>query len=107
MAMQIKQLQIIIEIQKQKIKELKQQNKLLEDDLINSLKLKSQSIKERDEALTEKKNHESFFIKDFASLISCSAFKVDFIAINVPPIFKNGMVYGSIVLSSATALDVA
>ena len=66
---EIKQLQIIIEKQKEKIKELKQQNKLLEDDLINSLKLKSQSIKERDEALTEKKNHESFFIKDLDEMI--------------------------------------
>ena len=66
---EIKQLQIIIEKQKEKIKELKQQNKLLEDDLINSLKIKSQSIKERDEALTEKKNHESFFIKDLDEMI--------------------------------------
>ena len=66
---EIKQLQIIIEKQKEKIKELKQQNKLLEDDLINSLKIKSQSIKERDEALTEKKNHESFFIKDLDDMI--------------------------------------
>ena len=66
---EIKQLQIIIEKQKEKIKELKQQNKLLEDDLINSLKIKSQSIKERDEALTEKKNHESFFIKDIDEMI--------------------------------------
>ena len=66
---EIKQLQIIIEKQKEKIKELKQKNKLLEDDLINSLKIKSQSIKERDEALTEKKNHESFFIKDLDEMI--------------------------------------
>ena len=66
---EIKQLQIIIEKQKEKIKELKQQNKLLENDLINSLKIKSQSIKERDEALTEKKNHESFFIKDLDEMI--------------------------------------
>ena len=66
---EIKQLQLIIEKQREKIKELKTQNKILEDDLFNSIKIKSQSIKERDDALVEKKNHENFFIKDLDEMI--------------------------------------
>ena len=66
---EIKQLQLIIEKQREKIKELKTQNKILEDDLFNSIKIKSQSIKERDDALAEKKNHENFFIKDLDEMI--------------------------------------
>ena len=66
---EIKQLQLIIEKQREKIKELKTQNKILEDDLFNSIKIKSQSIKERDDALVEKKKHENFFIKDLDEMI--------------------------------------
>ena len=66
---EIKQLQLIIEKQREKIKESKTQNKILEDDLFNSIKIKSQSIKERDDALVEKKNHENFFIKDLDEMI--------------------------------------
>ena len=66
---EIKQLQLIIEKQREKNKELKTQNKILEDDLFNSIKIKSQSIKERDDALVEKKNHENFFIKDLDEMI--------------------------------------
>ena len=66
---EIKQLQLIIEKQREKIKELRTQNKILEDDLFNSIKIKSQSIKERDDALVEKKNHENFFIKDLDEMI--------------------------------------
>jgi len=66
---EIKQLQMIIEKQKDKIKELKEENKILENDLINSIKMKNQSLKERDDALTEKKNQENFFIKDLDDMI--------------------------------------
>ena len=66
---EIKQLQYIIEKQRDKIKELKEENKLLENDLINSIKIKNISIKERDEALDEKKNMERFFIKDLDEMI--------------------------------------
>jgi chromosome segregation ATPase len=64
-----KQLQFIIEKQKDKIKELKDGNKILENELINSIKLKNQSIKERDEALNEKKIQEKFFVKDIDGMI--------------------------------------
>ena len=66
---EIKQLQFIIEKQKDKIKELKDGNKILENELINSIKLKNQSIKERDEALNEKKIQEKFFVKDIDGMI--------------------------------------
>ena len=66
---EIKQLQMIIEKQRDKIKELKEENKILENDLINSIKIKNQSLKERDEALNEKKNQENFFIKDLDDMI--------------------------------------
>ena len=66
---EIKQLQMIIEKQKDKIKELKEENKILENDLINSIKMKNQSLKVRDDALTEKKNQENFFIKDLDDMI--------------------------------------
>jgi chromosome segregation ATPase len=66
---EIKQLQFIIEKQKDKIKELKDANKILENELINSIKLKNQSIKERDEALNEKKIQEKFFVKDIDGML--------------------------------------
>jgi chromosome segregation ATPase len=66
---EIKQLQFIIEKQKDKIKELKDGNKILENELINSIKLKNQSIKERDEALNEKKIQEKFFVKDIDGML--------------------------------------
>ena len=66
---EIKQLQSIIEKQKDKIKELKEGNKMLENELINSIRLKNQSIKERDEALNDKKSQEKMFIKDIDEMI--------------------------------------
>ena len=66
---EIKQLQSIIEKQKDKIKELKEGNKMLENELINSITLKNQSIKERDEALNDKKSQEKMFIKDIDEMI--------------------------------------
>ena len=66
---EIKQLQMIIEKQKEKIKELKDENKLLENDLINSIRIKNQCLKERDEALADKKNQENFFTKDLDDMI--------------------------------------
>ena len=66
---EIKQLQSIIEKQKDKIKELKEGNKMLENELINSIRLKNQSIKERDEALNDKKSQEKLFIKDIDEMI--------------------------------------
>ena len=66
---EIKQLQSIIEKQKDKIKELKEGNKMLENELINSIRLKNQSIKERDEALNDKKCQEKMFIKDIDEMI--------------------------------------
>ena len=66
---EIKQLQSIIEKQKDKIKELKEGNKMLENELINSIRLKNQSIKERDEALNDKKAQEKMFIKDLDEMI--------------------------------------
>jgi hypothetical protein len=66
---EIKQLQSIIEKQKDKIKELKEGNKMLENELINSIRLKNQSIKERDEALNDKKAQEKMFIKDIDEMI--------------------------------------
>ena len=66
---EINQLQSIIEKQKEKIRELKEGNKMLENELINSIKLKNQSIKERDEALNDKKTQEKAFIKDLDEMI--------------------------------------
>ena len=66
---EIKQLQLIIEKQKEKIKELKEGNKILESELINTIKLKNQSLKERDEALDEKKEQEKFYVKDIDEMI--------------------------------------
>jgi len=66
---EIKQLQLIIEKQKEKIKELKEGNKILENELNNTIQLKNQSIKERDEALNEKKEQERFYTKDIDEMI--------------------------------------
>ena len=66
---EINQLQLIIEKQKEKIRELKDVNRMLENELINSIKLKNQSLKERDEALDEKKAQEKAFIKDLDEMI--------------------------------------
>ena len=54
---QIKRLQSIIEKQKNKIKELKEGNDILEKELIDCIKLKEQSLSERNEALAEKKTN--------------------------------------------------
>ena len=66
---EINQLQLIIEKQKEKIRELKDVNRMLENELINSFKLKNQSLKERDEALDDKKAQEKAFIKDLDEMI--------------------------------------
>ena len=66
---EINQLQLIIEKQKEKIRELKDVNRMLENELINSIKLKNQSLKERDEALDDKKAQEKAFIKDLDEMI--------------------------------------
>ena len=66
---EINQLQSIIEKQKEKIRELKDINRMLENELINSIKLKNQSIKERDEALDDKKAQEKALIKDLDEMI--------------------------------------
>ena len=66
---EIKQLQNIIEQQKNKIKELKEGNNILENELINYIKIKEQSIAERNEALAEKKRQENFYIKDIDEMI--------------------------------------
>ena len=66
---EINQLQLIIEKQKEKIRELKDVNRMLENELINSIKLKNQSLKERDEALDDKKAQEKSFIKDLDEMI--------------------------------------
>ena len=66
---EINQLQSIIEKQKEKIRELKDINRMLENELINSIKLKNQSLKERDEALDDKKAQEKAFIKDLDEMI--------------------------------------
>ena len=42
---------------------------MLENELINSIKLKNQSLKERDEALDDKKAQEKAFIKDLDEMI--------------------------------------
>ena len=66
---EIKQLQSIIEKQKNKIKELKEGNDILEKELIDCIKLKEQSLSERNEALAEKKRQENFFVKDIDDMI--------------------------------------
>ena len=66
---EINQLQLIIQKQKEKIRELKDVNRMLENELINSIKLKNQSLKERDEALDDKKAQEKAFIKDLDEMI--------------------------------------
>ena len=66
---EINQLQLIIEKQKEKIRELKDVNRMLENESINSIKLKNQSLKERDEALDDKKAQEKSFIKDLDEMI--------------------------------------
>ena len=66
---EINQLQSIIEKQKEKIRELKDINRMLENELINSIKLKNQSIKERDEALDDKKAQEKALVKDLDEMI--------------------------------------
>lgn len=66
---EIKQLQSIIEQQKNKIKELKDGNLLLENELNDCIKIKEQSLSERNEALAEKKRQENFFVKDIDDMI--------------------------------------
>ena len=66
---EINQLQKIIEKQRDKINELKEENKILENDLIKSIKMKNISLKERDEALIDKKNQENFYVKDIDNMI--------------------------------------
>jgi len=66
---EINQLQSIIEKQKEKIRELKDINRMLENELINTIKLKNQSIKERDEALDDKKAQEKALVKDLDEMI--------------------------------------